>query len=73
MSPKEGVEYELQKWKDLRYWPEPPGICELCGKTEELRPYGPGGKNVCFECAMKNEDEAKLRFDSIAFGPEGKS
>lgn len=36
--------------------------CELCGKKDELRPYGPGGKNVCFDCAMKDEKEAKRQF-----------
>lgn len=31
-----------------------PNTCELCGAFAELRPYGPGGKNVCFKCAMKD-------------------
>ena len=27
--------------------------CYYCGPTDrELRPYGPGGLNVCFPCAM---------------------
>ena len=39
-----------------------PSKCELCGKEEELRPYGPGGKRVCFDCAMKDEEEAKRQF-----------
>jgi hypothetical protein len=38
------------------------GICELCGKLDELRPYGRGGKNVCFDCAMKDEAEAARQF-----------
>jgi hypothetical protein len=38
------------------------GTCELCGKVEELRPYGPGGRNVCFDCAMKDESEARRQF-----------
>lgn len=38
------------------------GVCELCGVAEELRPYGPGGKNVCFDCAMRDEEEAKRQF-----------
>lgn len=33
---------------------EPPRLCELCGAFEELRPYGPGGKSVCFTCAQKD-------------------
>jgi len=29
--------------------------CEVCGKIDELRPYGKNGANVCFDCAMKDE------------------
>jgi|HubBroStandDraft_5_1064220.scaffolds.fasta_scaffold06679_7 hypothetical protein len=33
------------------------GACELCGaKDEELRPYGPNGENICFDCGMKDRD-----------------
>lgn len=39
--------------------------CQLCGKVDELRPYGPGGKFVCFECAMKDEAEAKRQFAKL--------
>ena len=42
--------------------------CELCGKVEELRPYGPGGKNVCFDCAMKDEAEAMRQFEKLTAG-----
>jgi hypothetical protein len=45
------------------------GKCEMCGKKEELRPYGPGGKNVCFDCAMKDEAEAKRQF-AERFNPQ---
>lgn len=38
------------------------GRCEMCSKTAELRPYGPNGANVCFECAMKDEDNAARMF-----------
>ena len=30
--------------------------CELCGKFDELRPYGPNGESVCFDCGMKDEE-----------------
>jgi hypothetical protein len=40
------------------------GKCEMCGQQDELRPYGPGGKNVCFACAMKDEEEAKRQFSA---------
>ena len=42
--------------------PEPPQKCELCGKIEETRPYGPNGARVCFECGMKDEEGARIRF-----------
>ena len=41
---------------------EEPSKCELCGEEKELRPYGPNGENVCFSCAMKNEEAAKQHF-----------
>lgn len=44
--------------------------CELCGKVAELRPYGPGGKSVCFACAMKDEPEAKRQFDKLTIGKD---
>lgn len=34
---------------------EPDSICELCGKKDELRPYGPKGEKICFECGMKDK------------------
>ena len=34
--------------------PEPPQQCDLCGKVDELRPYGPNGECVCFECGTKD-------------------
>ena len=39
--------------------------CELCGKSEELRPYGPNGERVCFDCAMKDEEAAKRQFAKL--------
>ena len=33
---------------------EPDARCELCGKIDELRPYGPKGERVCFDCGMKD-------------------
>lgn len=38
------------------------GKCDLCGKIEELRSYGPKGENVCFDCGMKNEAAALRTF-----------
>jgi hypothetical protein len=39
---------------------EPPGTCETCGKRAELRPYGPNGARVCFDCGMKPDNRANL-------------
>ena len=39
--------------------------CALCGAEEELRPYNPGGKWVCFSCGMKDEENAKKIFGGI--------
>ena len=41
---------------------EPKAKCEECGAVDELRPYGKNGANVCFDCAMKDEDNAKAMF-----------
>ena len=41
---------------------EPPGVCELCGKAAEVRPYGPKGEQVCSECMMKDEAAALRQF-----------
>ena len=46
----------------------PDETCDLCGKTAECRPYGPGGANVCFSCGMKNEEEAKKHFYDLIDG-----
>jgi hypothetical protein len=29
--------------------------CQLCGKAAELRPYGPNGEWICYECGMKDK------------------
>lgn len=47
---------------------EPPQVCELCGTIEECRPYGPNGEQVCFECAMKDEEAAKRKMQEYLFG-----
>jgi hypothetical protein len=41
---------------------EPPDKCELCGKLDELRPYGPNKERICYNCAMKDKETAKKRF-----------
>jgi hypothetical protein len=48
----------------------PPAKCELCGKVDELRPYGPNGENICFDCGMKDEETTKRRFAQHVLGEE---
>lgn len=38
-----------------------PAPCEDCGKVAELRPYGPGGMQICIECALKDPIGTKQR------------
>lgn len=41
---------------------EPQQQCDMCGKIAELRPYGPNGECVCYECGMKDIDAAVMKF-----------
>ena len=43
-------------------------VCEMCGKKEELRPYGPKGENVCIGCGMKDEAAMERAFGQILGG-----
>lgn len=36
--------------------------CDLCGKVDELRPYGPNGEAICFGCMLKDQGAAEKRF-----------
>lgn len=47
---------------------EPDDICELCGAFEETRPYGPGGKRICYDCGMKDEAGTEKRMGVVLFG-----
>ncbi len=49
--------------------PEPDSKCELCGKIEETRPYGPKGEQICFDCGMNNEEETRKMCNKRLFGP----
>lgn len=42
--------------------------CELCGKFDELRPYGPKGERICHDCAMKDPKGTEERMGRILFG-----
>lgn len=43
----------------------PIGKCELCRAKEELRPFGPKGEWVCFDCGMKDEAAMKRGLDKL--------
>ena len=47
---------------------QPPEVCEMCGVVAECRPYGPNDENICFDCAMKDEDTTKRKMESYIFG-----
>lgn len=42
--------------------------CEMCGKWDECRPYGPNGEKVCFECCMKDPKTAERAMNRYIFG-----
>ena len=39
---------------------EPAQFCEMCGKFEECRPYGPNDEQICFDCAMSTPELAAI-------------
>lgn len=49
---------------------EEPDKCELCGKHAELRPYGPRGERICFECGMKYPDVITRQFRRYVLGEQ---
>jgi hypothetical protein len=53
--------------------PLPDGKCELCGKVDELRPYGPNDEWICFDCGMKDKETTNAKLDAIFDGPGEKS
>lgn len=50
--------------------PQDDEACEMCGVIAECRPYGPNDENICFECAMKDEDTARRKMEAYIFGDE---
>jgi hypothetical protein len=45
-----------------------PEACEMCGIIAECRPYGPNDENICFDCAMKDEDTTRRKMEAYIFG-----
>jgi hypothetical protein len=48
--------------------PEPDQMCEMCGKIDECRPYGPNDEQICFDCAMKDEATTNRKMGAYIFG-----
>ncbi len=47
---------------------QPDEVCEMCGKVDECRPYGPNDENICFDCAMKDEETTERKMAAYIFG-----
>ena len=47
---------------------ESPQRCMLCGVIDETRPYGPNGKEICFDCGMKDEATTLSKFAKYVLG-----
>lgn len=47
-----------------------PAKCEICGKVDELRPYGPNGEAICFDCGMKDEETTARKFKELTSGDD---
>lgn len=47
---------------------EPDDFCELCGEYGEVRPYGPKGEKICYECGMKNPEITVKMFKKHVLG-----
>lgn len=45
-----------------------PEACEMCGVIAECRPYGPNDENICFDCAMKDEETTERKMAAYIFG-----
>jgi phage/plasmid primase-like uncharacterized protein len=54
------IVFSIEKQKDQK--------CELCGKIEELRPYGKNGENICFDCGMLDPTTTERRFNAKIVG-----
>lgn len=52
---------------------EPEQMCELCGKIDECRPYGPNDEQICFDCAMSTPEMkaiAEKKMAAYIFGEQ---
>lgn len=47
---------------------EAPQQCDQCGTIAELRPYGPGGQVICWDCAQKDPAGTEARMNHVLYG-----
>ena len=47
---------------------ESPQACQVCGVIDECRPYGPNDEEICFDCAIKDEETTERKMASYIFG-----
>ena len=48
-------------------------VCEICGKIDECRPYGPNDEQICFDCATSTPESkaiAEKKMAAYIFGVE---
>lgn len=49
---------------------EPEGCCAVCKKIAELRPYGPNGERICYQCGQKNKEVTERQMSRYLFGKD---
>jgi hypothetical protein len=42
----------------------------MCGVIDECRPYGPNDEEICFDCAMKDEETTERKMAAYIFGEQ---
>ena len=47
---------ELEEMGSTVVYAQGPQQCDMCGEIKELRPYGPKGETICFECATSTPE-----------------
>lgn len=65
-TPKPAPEVEMSKLGVIEV--EGDGECAFCKKVDELRPYGPRGERICFDCGMENPETAKRQMGRYIYG-----
>ncbi len=47
---------------------ENPQQCDFCGTIAELRPYGPKGEIICYDCGQKDPKTTEKMMGRVLFG-----